>query len=97
MAIDRAARIAAALEEAERLHGEVSRRTGGVDPDWPLFYAWYLAEWSDLPDALGVSVTKSRLVFELIALDREYRSEPHDEAWSGFYARRLLALDWSLT
>ena len=90
----RIAQVAAILEEAERLHGEVSRRTNGADPEWPLFYAWYLAAWSDLPQALATTPTRSQLIFELVSLDREYRAEPRQEPWSVFYAERLLGRAW---
>ena len=92
--MDRVAEIAALLEEAERLHGEISRRSGGVDPEWPSFYAWWLVEWSSLPEALGGRPSRSRLVAELVRLDRAYRERPPGEAWSRFYAGELLATDW---
>ncbi len=93
--LPRTSRIAAALEEAERLHGDMSRKTGGADPEWPLFYAWYLVEWSDLPNALGAKPSRSRLVYELVGLDREFRAEARQESWSAFYAERLASTDWA--
>jgi hypothetical protein len=92
--MERTAQVARILEEAERLHGEISRRTDGDDPEWPAFYAWWLVEWSDLPEALGHRPSRSRLVAELVGLDRQYRERPHDAAWSAFYAARLLAAAW---
>jgi hypothetical protein len=87
--------LAAILEEAERIHGEVTRRTDGVDAEWPAFYAWWLIEWSDLPDVLELRPSRSRLVAELIRLDREYRSEAREESWSSYYADGLRAVDWN--
>lgn len=94
MTAERAGRVAAILEEAERLHGEISRRTNGADPEWPSFYAWWLVEWSGLSDELGARPSRSRLVAELVRLDRAHRQEQPREAWSAYYASRLLATDW---
>ncbi len=92
---DQVPAVAAVLERAEHVHAEVSAERDGADPEWPLFYAWWLLTWSRLTELLGVSPTRSELAFELIAADREYRAEPRSEAWSAFYARRLLAKDWT--
>jgi hypothetical protein len=35
--------LAAALKRAEEAHGEHERRTGQPDPDWPQWYALYMA------------------------------------------------------
>lgn len=83
------------LEEAERVHGEVTRRTDGVDAEWPAFYAWWLVEWSALPEVLGLRPSRSRLVAELIRLDREYRSEAREQSWSSYYAEGLSSVDWN--
>lgn len=92
--MERTAEVAAILEEAERLHGEISRRTAGVDPEWPSFYSWWLVEWSGLPEALGQRPTRSRLTAELVRLDLAYRERARPEPWSRFYAEGLLAIDW---
>ncbi|MGH2466575.1 MAG: hypothetical protein ACRDGL_02435 [Candidatus Limnocylindrales bacterium] len=92
--MERIAQVALILEEAERLHGEISRRTNGADPEWPSFYAWWLVEWSDLPQTLGRRPSRSRLVAALVEVDRLYRERPREAAWSTFYAERLLATEW---
>jgi hypothetical protein len=84
-------RLAAILERAESVHGVVTERTGGADPDWALFYAWWLINWSDLPEILGSTPGLGELTARLIALDTDYRSAPRDEPWSAFYTRELLA------
>jgi hypothetical protein len=88
---ERAELLAAALERAEHVHGVATERTGGADPEWALFYAWWLINWSDLPDILGSAPALGELTARLIALDADYRSVPRDEPWSAFYARELLA------
>ena len=44
---DRADRLAGILERAHEVHAVVAERTDGADPDWALFYAWWLLNWSD--------------------------------------------------
>ena len=92
---ERTARVAAILEEAHRAHAAISARTSGADPEWPMFYAWWLRGWSDLPEALGATPTMSALVHELVRLDRAYRGDPGGVSWSERYALELLAVDWS--
>jgi hypothetical protein len=96
---DRVAQVAGMLEEAEHVHAVVSRRTGGVDPDWALFYAWWLSRWSDLPEALGASPGLADLTVELTRLDRAFRDRPAAgapaEPWPAFYARELLTRPWA--
>lgn len=88
---ERTDRLAATLERAERVHGVVTERTGGADGEWALFYAWWLINWSDLPEILGSAPALGELTARLIALDAAYPSAPRDEPWPAFYARELLA------
>lgn len=90
---ERLGRLAATLEAAEHAHAAVSARTGGADPEWALFYAWWLRDWSDLPEILGWRPTLSGLVHELVRLDRAYRATAGAGSWAEYYARDLLALD----
>jgi hypothetical protein len=89
--IEQKERLAGILERAEQVHGVVTERTGGADPDWALFYAWWLINWSDLPEILGARPALGELTARLVALDAEYRSESRAETWPAFYARALLA------
>ena len=50
---EQAARLAAALERAEHVHGVVTERTGGADTEWALFYSWWLINWSDCQRSWG--------------------------------------------
>ncbi len=92
---ERAARVAAILEEAERAHAAISLQTAGVDREWPMFYAWWLREWSALPEILGTTPPLSLLVHELVRLDRIQRGDPGGRPWSERYAEGLLAVDWT--
>jgi len=85
--------IAAILERAKHTHAVVAEKTQGHDPDWALFYAWWLVTWSELPAELGTTPGLTALAVELVRLDREYRAAARAEPWPEFYARELLA--WS--
>lgn len=89
----RAAMVSELLERAEHVHGIVTAKTGGADREWPLFYAWWLLRWSELPELLDPTPTISELAAELLRLDRDYRQEQPAESWSLVYARRLLGRD----
>lgn len=91
---ERVRRASEVLEDAKRAHVAISARTGGADPEWALFYAWWLRDWSGLPDLLGVRPSLSLLVHELVRVDRAYRAAPGGRTWSESYAEQLLAVDW---
>lgn len=88
---EKASRLAAVLDRAEQVHGIVTERAGGADPDWALFYAWWLINWSDLPEILESTPALGELTARLVALDSEFRLTLREEPWSTFYARNLLA------
>jgi hypothetical protein len=87
---DRTDRLAVILERAHQVHAVVAERTDGVDPDWALFYAWWLLNWSDFPDVLGRTPSLAELTVELTVLDGAYRAGPSDLPWPAAYARALL-------
>ena len=84
-------RIAELLDEAAETHHRVYRITDGDDPDWASWYADWLLRLSELPELLGTTPVRSRLVHDLVDLDRAYTADPTEEPWSAFYARALLA------
>lgn len=86
---ERIERLAAVLERAEHVHGVVTARTGGADPDWALFYAWWLINWSELPELLGRTPSLAELTVELTRLDAAYRAGPRLESWPVSYAAAL--------
>ncbi len=87
---DRTDRLVGILEQAHGVHAVVAARTGGVDPDWALFYAWWLLNWSDFAEVVGRSPSLAELTVELTALDTAYRAGPRDLPWPEAYARTLL-------
>jgi hypothetical protein len=81
--------IAALLEEAGETHHRVYRITNGADDDWASWYAEWLLELSELPDALDVRPVRSHLVHALVQCDLDYTAARTDEPWPRFYAREL--------
>jgi hypothetical protein len=82
-------RLAGILGRAEAVHGVVAERTGGADPDWALFYAWWLLTWSDFAEALGRTPSLAELTVELTRLDARYRADSPDAPWPRAYAMWL--------
>jgi len=83
------ARIAELLHEAAETHHRVYRITDGEDADWASWYASWLLDLSELPDALGRRPVRSELVYLLVLLDREFTEKHPAEAWEQYYAHRL--------
>ena len=86
---DETDRLAGILEQAHEVHAVVARRTDGEDPDWALFYAWWLLNWSDFTSVLGRSPSLAELTVELAALDAAYRAGPRELPWPAAYAIML--------
>jgi hypothetical protein len=86
---DRIERLAGILERAEHVHAVVSEKTGGADPDWALFYAWWLLTWSDFPAILGRTTSLAELTVELTRLDAAYRAGAMSRPWPVAYAEGL--------
>jgi len=87
---DQTEQLAGILERAEHVHAVVSEKTGGADPDWALFYAWWLLNWSDFPAVLGRAPSLAELTVELTSLDAAYRAGPRTTSWPRSYAESLL-------
>ncbi len=83
--------LAGILGRAEHVHAVVTEKTGGADPDWALFYAWWLLTWSDFAPALGRTPSLAELTVELTRLDAAYRAGPRTTPWPSAYAEALLA------
>jgi hypothetical protein len=84
--------VAGLLHEASETHHVVYRIVDGDDLDWASWYADWLLDHSELPQLLGAAPVRSHLVYELVALDRDYTAKPRDERWEDWYAERLLTL-----
>jgi hypothetical protein len=87
---DRAARVAALLHEAGETHHRVYRIVDGEDPDWASWYADWLLDLSELPEILGAKPVRSELVWQLVALDKEYTKADPGTPWPQWYAQRIL-------
>lgn len=87
---ERTTRLAGILEQAKHVHGVVTAKTGGADPDWALFYAWWLLNWSDFPEALGRTPSLVELTVDLTRLDIAYRAGDQAAPWPVAYAEDLL-------
>jgi len=89
---DRTDQLAGILERAEHVHAVVAEKTGGADPDWALFYAWWLLTWSDFASVLGRTPSLVELTIELTRLDAAYRAGPRTTPpWPRAYAEALAA------
>ncbi len=82
--------VAELLHEAAETHHVVYRIFDGDDPDWASWYADWLLDLSELPQALGTRPVRSHLVHALVQLERDHADTAGGEPWEGFYARGLL-------
>jgi hypothetical protein len=82
-------RISALLHEAGAVHHVVYRITDGADDDWASFYADWLIDHSELPEALGGAPTRSHLVHELVESERAFADAAPPATWEDFYADRI--------
>jgi hypothetical protein len=89
MGADPARRIAELLHEAAETHHVVFRITDGEDPDWASWYADWLLNLSELPEALGARPVRSHLVHALVELDRGFVEARVDGRWEDWYAERF--------
>ena len=80
------AELAALFMQAGMAHHQAYIETDGDDPEWPLWYAQHLKE--TLPALLGVEMTQSRIVYELMHLDDT--ADVSKEHWTQVYAEMLL-------
>jgi hypothetical protein len=88
---ERTRRLSDLLHEAAEVHHAVYRITDGADDDWASFYADWLIDHSELPDALGGPPTRSHLVHELVESERAFAAAPPQTRWEDFYADRIVA------
>lgn len=80
--------IAALLRDAKAAHGRAFASTHGEDPDWPRWYAVYLA--APLGALLGRTLDVEVLAAELAALDADQRQNAPDADWPVYYAARFM-------
>ena len=77
--------LATLLRETATAHHEAFIATNGFDPEWALWYAEYLED--KLPAHLGRDMTKSEIVYNLIAAQKAQEDDEGAEPWPQFYAR----------
>jgi hypothetical protein len=88
---ERGKRVSDLLHEAGEVHHVVYRITDGADDDWASFYADWLIDHSELPEALGGAPTRSHLVHELVEAERVLTETEPAASWEDFYAERIIA------
>jgi len=81
-------KLAALLKQTGEAHHEAFAATDGEDPDWAIWYADYLRD--RLTPFLATPITRSRIIFCLVATADEHETADPDAPWTGFYARRIL-------
>ena len=77
--------LAALFREAGSAHHRAFASTNGDDPDWPTWYAEYLAP--RLQKVFGRPFDARALAEYLKAMDAEHRAWGGQEPWPEFYAR----------
>lgn len=82
------AALAELFRQTGHAHHQAYIATDGADEDWPIWYANYL--YDKLPAHLGVTLTRSDIVYTLMRLDKELKSEAPGADWAKFYARSLV-------
>lgn len=81
-------RVARLLRETGEAHHDAFLLTEGVDSEWPSWYAQYLQP--RLKALFDEELTRSELVYHLVAASKEHEREAPDSEWSDFYARVLV-------
>ncbi|MEM9932298.1 MAG: hypothetical protein AAF824_01745 [Bacteroidota bacterium] len=86
MNLSKKQQLAKLFLETGKAHHQAFQETGGEDPEWPIWYAEYLQE--KLSDLLPSSLSRSKLIYELVRLEEE--GLPTGMDWTQVYARKLL-------
>ena len=73
---------------AENAHGDAFRDTGGVHPDWPIWYADYL--FDGIRELTKAKFTRSELIAFLVDIDKEHRQKAPKTDWPPYYAAAFL-------
>ncbi len=76
--------LAVLFREAGSAHHRAFAATHGEDPDWPSWYAAYLAP--QLEKVIGRAIDVTSLAADLRAVDVEQRRAAGAESWSEYYA-----------
>ena len=77
--------ITALLHQAGEEHLATHRETNGDDPEWPIWYAGYLLE-NGFETLLDAKLLKSDLIYLLVLVDKQQKSEAPGSQWEKYYA-----------
>jgi hypothetical protein len=77
------------FDAAGHVHHQAFQATDGADPEWPLWYADYLH--AKLSNLLGITLTKSELVYLLVLADKRQKLDAPRADWARYYARFFLS------
>lgn len=77
--------LMALFVETGHKHHAAYIESDGADAEWALWYAGYLQ--TKLWDGLGRLLSRSEIVYLLIAGDREAQASEDPSAWPAVYAR----------
>ena len=80
----RKATIAALLHQTGEEHFATHQETNGDDPDWSIWYANYLLEHGLAP-LLEATLLKSDLIYLLVLVDKQQKSEAPGAQWEKYY------------
>jgi hypothetical protein len=86
---DKIQALAKLFKETGTAHHQAFIEVDGDDPDWAIWYADYLHD--KLPAHLGVSLSKSRIIYILMDLEIEHGSKAPGSDWTRYYARALMS------
>lgn len=86
---ERLAKLEQLFQETGRAHHQAFLATDGDDPDWPAWYAEYLA--SRLAKLLGRSFATNDLQRSLVSAEAERQKLNPPPDWARFYAQHILA------
>jgi NAD(P)H-hydrate epimerase len=81
-------KLASLFEETAEAHHRAFAETNGEDPEWPWWYAGHLQD--KLNEMLAASLTKSEVVYLVVAAEKERSERAPDAAWPHYYAKYLL-------
>lgn len=77
--------ITALLHQAGEEHLATHKETNGDDPEWPIWYASYLLE-NGFETLLYAKLLKSDLIYLLVLVDKQQKSEAPGSQWEKYYA-----------
>lgn len=85
---DKITALAELFRQTGHAHHQAYLATDGADPDWPIWYADYLHD--KLPTYLGVTLTRSDIIYILMSLNYQQKAEAPGSEWARYYARALI-------